>query len=53
MSQKEKLIKLRCSVCKRDNYYTRKNRKSVERKIELKKFCKWDRKVVKHVEARV
>ena len=33
-------IKLRCSVCKSSNYYTRKNKKLVERKIELSKYCK-------------
>lgn len=40
MSQ-ESLIKLACSKCKRINYWSRKNKKKVERKIELKKFCKW------------
>lgn len=48
----DNLITLRCSVCKRRNYYTRKNKKQVERKIELKKFCPWDRKVTVHKEAR-
>ena len=40
MSQ-ERLIKLQCTKCKRINYWSRKNKKKVERKIELKKFCKW------------
>ncbi len=40
MSQ-DQLIKLACQNCKRINYWSRKNRKKVERKIELKKFCKW------------
>lgn len=40
MSQNN-LIRLACGTCKRINYYTRKNRKGVERKIELKKLCKW------------
>lgn len=48
----EKLIKLRCSVCKKLNYYTRKNKKTVERKIELKKFCKWCRKQTLHKEGK-
>jgi large subunit ribosomal protein L33 len=38
MSQ-ENLIKLQCSVCKKINYYTHKNKKTVQRKIELKKYC--------------
>ena len=40
MSQ-DRLIKLACQDCKRINYRTTKNKKKVERKIELKKFCKW------------
>jgi len=40
MSQ-ERLIKLQCTKCKRINHWSRKNKKKVERKIELKKFCKW------------
>ncbi|MEK9186360.1 MAG: 50S ribosomal protein L33 [Patescibacteria group bacterium] len=46
------LIKLKCSVCNRVNYYTRKNKKQVERKIEFKKFCKWCRKHSIHKEAK-
>jgi len=45
-----KLIKLRCADCKEINYYTRKNKKTVERKIELKKFCKKCRKQTAHKE---
>jgi len=48
----ENLIKLRCEKCKRTNYYTRKNKKKVERKIELNKFCKWCRRHTKHKEAK-
>jgi len=35
----EKLVKLKCSVCNRHNYFTRKNKKTVERKLEYKKYC--------------
>ena len=51
MSQ-DNLIKLHCSVCKRINYWSRKNRKKVERKIEVKKFCKWCRKQTVHKEGK-
>ncbi|OGG58054.1 50S ribosomal protein L33 [Candidatus Kaiserbacteria bacterium RIFCSPHIGHO2_01_FULL_55_17] len=51
MSQ-DQLIKLACSKCGRTNYWSRKNRKLVERKIELKKFCKWCRKHTPHKEAK-
>jgi len=46
------LIKLRCSTCKSTNYYTRKNKKLVERKIELSKFCSKCRKHTTHKEAK-
>lgn len=48
----DKLITLRCSVCKRRNYYTTKNKKKVERKIELQKYCRWCRAKTHHKEAR-
>jgi len=51
MSQ-ERLIKLQCTKCKRVNYWSRKNKKKVERKIELKKFCKWCKSHVPHKEAK-
>ncbi len=47
----ENLIKLRCVDCKRFNYYTRK-KKSLGRKIELKKHCKWCKKHTVHKEAK-
>ena len=49
MSQ-EILIKLACSTCKRINYWSSKNKKLVTKKIELKKYCKWCKKQVKHKE---
>ncbi|RJQ13622.1 50S ribosomal protein L33 [Candidatus Parcubacteria bacterium] len=48
----EHLIKLQCTTCKRINYWTRRNRKKVQRKIELKKFCKWCRKHTPHKETK-
>ncbi len=51
MSQ-DYLIKLQCSACKRFTHWSRKNRKRVERKIELKKFCKWCRKHTVHKEVK-
>jgi len=47
----ENLIKIKCSVCDRINYYTRK-KKTIERKLELKKYCKWCRKHTIHKEAK-
>ncbi|MEK7587134.1 MAG: 50S ribosomal protein L33 [Patescibacteria group bacterium] len=51
MSQ-DQLFRLACSKCKRTNYWSRKNRKLVERKIELKKFCKWCKKRTVHKEGK-
>lgn len=51
MSQ-ERLIKLVCGKCKRINYWSRKNKKKVERKIELKKYCKWCKKQTEHKEGK-
>ena len=48
----ENLIRLRCSVCNRVNYFTHKNKKTLEKKIELKKFCRWCRKHASHKEAK-
>jgi large subunit ribosomal protein L33 len=51
MSQ-DQLIRLACKTCKRINYWTRKNKKKVERKIELKKFCKACTKKTPHKEVK-
>lgn len=48
----ENLIRLKCADCKRFNYYTTKNKKSVERKLELKKHCPWCRAHTIHKEAK-
>ncbi|MEK7582062.1 MAG: 50S ribosomal protein L33 [Patescibacteria group bacterium] len=46
------LIKLACGKCKRTNYWSRKNKKKVERKIELKKFCRWCKVKTVHKESK-
>jgi len=50
--KKEYLVKLQCKNCKRINYHTRKNRKTIEKKLELNKYCKWCRKHTPHKEAK-
>lgn len=49
----EHLIRLKCTVCSRINYYSRKNKKNTEKKLELKKFCKWCRGSTKHKEVKI
>jgi large subunit ribosomal protein L33 len=51
MSQ-DRLIKLACATCKHTNYWSAKNKKLVERKIELKKYCKYCKKQTVHKEAK-
>jgi len=46
------LIKLACQNCQRVNYWTRKNKKKVERKIDLLKYCRWCKKRTCHLEAK-
>ena len=46
------LIRLRCPKCKSTNYYTRKNKKLVERKVEYSKYCKLCRVHTVHKEAK-
>jgi len=51
MSQ-DRLIKLSCEKCKHINYWSEKNKKKVERKIELQKFCEWCKKRTAHKESK-
>jgi large subunit ribosomal protein L33 len=47
------LIALQCSVCKRKNYTTKKNRRNMQEKLELNKYCKFDHKHTLHKEAKI
>lgn len=46
------IISLQCTVCKNKNYTTKKNKKNNSEKLEIKKFCKFDRKHTLHKEAK-
>lgn len=46
------LIKMQCQTCKRINYWSRKNKKTTEKKLELKKMCRWCRKHTAHKETK-
>ncbi|MAF20181.1 MAG: 50S ribosomal protein L33 [Parcubacteria group bacterium] len=52
MSQ-DNLIKLQCNKCNRGNYYSHKNKKTIQKKLELKKFCKWCKKHTLHKETKL
>ena len=47
------LIALQCSECKRKNYSTKKNKKNTQGKLELSKYCKFDKKHTLHKEAKI
>jgi ribosomal protein L33 len=52
----ENLIRMRCSVCKSTNYYTRINKKKTAglgKKLELKKLCEKCKKRTPHTQAKV
>jgi large subunit ribosomal protein L33 len=51
MSQ-DNMIKLECTECKRINYYSRKNKKIIKDRLELKKFCKFCGKHSLHKETK-
>ena len=44
---------LECTECKRRNYATHKNRRNTQGKLELRKYCPWDRKHTVHREVKV
>ena len=46
-------IALQCSECKRKNYTTFKNKKNIQGKMEMKKYCKWERKHTLHKETKI
>ncbi len=52
MSQ-DNLLRLKCQTCKRPNYFTSKNKKKVERKLEFKKFCSHCKKRTTHKETKM
>jgi large subunit ribosomal protein L33 len=47
------LIALQCSECDRRNYTTSKNRRNMQGKLELNKYCPFDRKHTLHKEAKI
>ncbi len=56
MAKRKPFVKLQCKECKRINYYAHKSKGiktgASEKKLELKKFCKWCRKHTVHKETK-
>ena len=46
-------IALKCSECDRRNYTTQKNRRNMQGKLELMKYCKFDHKHTLHKESKI
>ncbi|XOU95016.1 MAG: 50S ribosomal protein L33 [Candidatus Kerfeldbacteria bacterium] len=51
MSQ-DNLIKFECSECHQITHYSKKNKKLLKDRLELKKFCKWCKKHTQHKETK-
>lgn len=46
-------IALQCTECKRKNYTTEKNRRNSPGKLELNKYCPFERKHTLHRETKI
>jgi len=46
------IITLACTECKRRNYTSKKDKKNKPEKLEIRKFCKFDRKHTIHKETK-
>jgi large subunit ribosomal protein L33 len=51
-NEKRVHVTLACDVCKRRNYITMKNKLNDRERIEMQKFCRWDRRHTLHKETR-
>ncbi|HEV8115261.1 MAG TPA: 50S ribosomal protein L33 [Acidimicrobiales bacterium] len=45
-------VTLACESCKRRNYITTKNKVNDRERIEMKKYCRWERCHTSHKETR-
>ena len=56
MAKKKKeateIIAMQCGECKRRNYSTVKNKKNTTERLELSKYCAFDKKHTKHKEVK-
>jgi len=50
---KEELIGFECGGCKKINYYSTKNKKTIKEKLQLKKYCRFCKKHTMHKETKV
>jgi len=50
--EKRVKVTLACEQCKRRNYITMKNRQNDRERLEVRKYCRWDRVHTVHRETR-
>ena len=46
------LVTLACTECKRRNYTTTRNKRTAPNRLEIKKYCRFDRKHTLHKEVK-
>jgi large subunit ribosomal protein L33 len=51
-TEKRIAVTLECTQCKRRNYITQKNKVNDRERIEMKKYCRWERTHTLHKETR-
>jgi len=51
-SDKRVKVTLECTDCKRRNYMTTKNKSNQRERIEMKKYCRFERRHTLHKETR-
>jgi len=51
-SKMRDIVSLACTVCKRRNYSTTKNKKKTTDRLEFSKYCRFCRKHVAHRESK-
>ena len=51
-NQKRVQVTLACEVCKRRNYITMKSKVNDRERIEMSKYCRFDRRHTMHKETR-
>jgi large subunit ribosomal protein L33 len=51
-NEKRVHVTLECTSCKRRNYITSKNKVNDRERIEMRKYCRWERQHTVHKETR-
>ena len=49
---RENIVKFKCSICKNITHFSKRNKKKLKEKLELKKYCKFCKKNTLHKEVK-